>query len=387
MRRALSCVAVMAGLLAASAAMAQEQTPAPTSQPAPAPARVTLNLEGASAEEAFDQIAKQAGIDVIIDNPSIWAQSDLVFLNVKDAPFWPTFIKLCQQARVHFDQGYGRYGQNLTRSVRLFNSGGESRFARLPMTDSDGFVIFAQSAQRNYSLSYENPANASRSFFVQLMVLPDPGLSVVSLRQPVVSEAVDENGLSLMPLDSTARTSFGTQPNQLIQQTGVSLNYPAKGGKKIARLKGQLPAICLVRAEKVEIAKPLAARQVKKELPDYDVIIDTLKSSNENDKNNRSYQLKVTFRGKQKRDGQGGVVRGESRDYWSLMNTISLTDADGKRWGNGGGGGGGSEGSYECNMYFSPNGEMGVPAKLEWTLPAETKELRIPFELKDMPIP
>src|SRR5450759_2620552 len=103
MRPNLSSVFLAAGLLAASASVMGQ---APASQPAARAGRITLNLEGATAEEAFDQIAKQAGVDLIVDNPSIWAQADLVFINVKDAAFWPTFMQICQQSRVSFDQNY-----------------------------------------------------------------------------------------------------------------------------------------------------------------------------------------------------------------------------------------------------------------------------------------
>src|SRR5450759_663991 len=82
MRRSLSCVVLAAGLLAGSAwGLSQE----PASQPATSPVGVTLNLNNVSAEEAFDQLARQVGIDLIVDNPSTFAQADLVSLNVKDA--------------------------------------------------------------------------------------------------------------------------------------------------------------------------------------------------------------------------------------------------------------------------------------------------------------
>ncbi len=385
MRRTLCGIALAAGLLAASLpALAQE----PASQPAPLPAKVTLNMEGGSAEEAFDQIARQTGIDLIVDNASLWTNADLVFLNVKDAPFWPTFIKLCQQTRVNFDQPYNNGGGLRTQALRLSSPGtGESRFSKMPMAESEGFVIFAQSAQRNYSVSYEQPTASSGVFSLQLMVLADPGLTIVSISPPTVSEAVDENGLSLMPTGNNS-SSYGNQPNQLIQQTGMIRGYPDTGGRKVAKLKAQLRATALVKAVKIEIDNPLTAKLVKKELPDYDVELSTLKLTNETDKNSRNYQIKVTFRGKQNRPGTGGLVGPQSRDYWGLMNAMNLTDAAGKRYGTGKDSYGGNDASYECTMYFSPQGnDMGVPTKLSWSLPAETREILVPFEMKDMPIP
>lgn len=379
MRRSLSCVVLAAGLLAGSAwGLSQE----PASRPATSPVRVTLNLDNVSAQEAFDHLARQVGIDLIVDDPNIFAQADLVSLNVKDAPFWPTFIKLCQSSGLSFDQG-NNYGQTRVRSIRLAKFGnGENPLSRRPMAEAEGFVLMATGAQRNYNINYEAAGNSSSSFWVQLMVLPEPGLHVVSISQPTLSEAVDENGLSLLPTGNNSM-SYGNQPNQFIQQAALSLSYPSKGGRKVARLKGQLQATALVRAEKIEIDNPLTAKPVTKDLPDYVVVISPLKRVNQN------YQVKVTFRAKKNPQATGGVRRGATRDYWSLANTIELTDADGRRYGNGGSsGGGGNAGSYECTMNYSPQGNaVGAPTKLSWNLPAETKEIVVPFEMKDLPIP
>ena len=385
MRRLLSCAVLTVGMLAGSAwGLSQE----PASQPATSPVRVTLKLDNVPAEEAFDQLARQAGIDLIVDNSSSFAQADLVSLNVKDAPFWPTFLKLCQDSQLSFDQ-YNQHGQSRGRSLRLVKFGnGENPLSRRPMAEAEGFVIMATGAQRNANINYERPDNSSNSFWVQLIVLSEPSLPIVSISQPTLSEAVDENGLSLMPT-GTNSMGYGNQPNQLMQQAAVNLAYPAKAGKKVARLKGQLQATALVRAEKIEIDNPLTAKQVTKDLPDYVVVISPLQLAKQDNPNNKNYQLKVTFRTKPNRKAAGGVGRNDTQNYWNLVNTIALTDADGGRYGNAGSsGGGGNAGSFECTMSFSPQGNaVGAPTKLTWSLPAETKEIVVPFELKDLPIP
>jgi len=378
---AVSVVMCAASMSFAQAAEAPKDAPAATTQPA----KITLNLEGASAEEAFDQIAKQAGVDLVVDNPSMWQQTDLVFLNVKDAAFWPTFMQLCQQSRVNFDM---YYGSDRPRSLRLYGGGGENRFSKYPVAEAQGFMVFAQSAQRNYNVSYEANATPNSSFSIQLMVLTDPSIAITQMGSPVVTEAVDENGTSLMiPAGKRSNMYYGGGRNEsLVQQTGLALEYPANGGKKIAKLKAYLRATAATRMEKIEAESPLTMKPIKKELPGYDVLIQPLKPQKDSGEQKR-YELKITFIKKRAAEGTGGLRR-ENNDYWSLLNSIALTDANGRRYNNGGGGSSGGNDSYECTMNFYGQGSnQGEPVKLTWRLPAETKELRVPFEFKDLVIP
>lgn len=396
MRRNLSALFLAVGLLAGSVpTMAQpvaaEAKPAtPGAQPAASAGKITLNLEGATAEDAFDQIAKQAGVDLIVDNPSIWAQADLVFINVKDAAFWPTFMLLCQQSRITFDQ---YYDQNRGRAIRLYNSGnGENRYAKLPSAEADGFMVFAQSAQRNYSISYENPQAPNNSFTIQLMVLADPATPLQQMQPPTVTEAVDENGVSLVPTSRNPNNMYyggNGRMESLAQQTGLSLSYPANAGKKIAKVKGYLRGTAVTKVEKIEIDDLMAMKEpLKKEAGEYDITIAPPKPMNETDKNNKQYQMKVTFRKKQRPAGTGGGIRRENQDYWSLVNGMAITDAEGKRYNNNGGNSNNGDGFYECTMQLYPQQQgMGAPAKLSWRMPAETKEIRVPFEMKDLQIP
>ena len=399
MRRNLSSLFLAAGLLAASAsAMAQIAEQAPASQPAARTSRITLNLEGATAEDAFDQIAKQAGVDLIVDNPSIWAQADLVFINVKDAAFWPTFMQLCQQSRISFDQNYNRSGIGGGRAIHLTNSrNGESPYAKLPSAEADGFMVFAQSAARNYSISYDNPQNSTSSFAVQLMVLADPATPLQQMQQPTVTEAVDENGISLLPLPTDRnrdRNNFyggNGRTESLAQQAAISLNYPANGGKKIAKIKGYLRGTAVTKVEQIEIADVMAMKEpLKKGFGEYDMTLYPTKAvGNANDANNKNkrYEFRLSLRKKEKPQGAGGIRR-ENRDYNNLVSGMVVTDAEGRRYNSNVNNINNSETGMEYTMQLSPQQQgIGAPQKLSWRMAAETKEIRVPFELKDMQIP
>ena len=395
MRPNLSSLFLAAGILTASvSAMAQ----APASQPATRTGRITLNLEGATAEESFDQIAKQAGVDLIVDNPSIWAQADLVFINVKDAAFWPTFMQLCQQSRISFDQNnYNNQGAG-TRAIHLTNSrNGESPYAKLPSAEADGFMVYAQSAQRNYNLSYDNPQNTNSSFSVQLMVLSDPATPLQQMQQPTVTEAVDENGTSLLPINRNRDGNnynggyYGGRTDTLAQQTALSLNYPANAGKKIAKLKGYLRGTAVTKVEQIEIADVLAMKEpLKKAFGEYDMTLYPAKAAGDgNDANNKNkrYEFRLSLHKKEKPQGTGGIRR-ENRDPNNLVNGMVVTDAEGKRYNCNLNNINNSDTGIEYTMQLYPQQQgIGAPQKLSWRMAAETKEIRVPFELKDMQIP
>ena len=389
MRPNVSSLFLAVGLLAVSASVMAQ---APASQPATRAGRITLNLEGATAEEAFDQIAKQAGVDLIVDNPSIWAQADLVFINVKDAAFWPTFMQLCQQSRISFGQNHD---QNRSRAIRLTGSGnGESTYSKLPSAEADGFMVFAQSAQRNYNLSYDNPQNSNSSFLVQLMVLADPATPLQQMQQPTVIEAVDENGLSLMPTNRNRDGNNyygGGRMESLTQQTSVSLNYPTNAGKKIAKLKGYLRGTAVTKVELVEIPDVMAMTEpLKKVFGEYDMTLYPTKAAGDaNDANNKNkrYEFRMTLRKKVKPEGAGGIRR-ENRDSSNLVSGMVITDAEGRRYQCNVNNTNNTETGMEYTMHLYPQQQgIGAPQKLSWRMAAETKEIRVPFELKDMQIP
>ena len=85
-----------------------------------------------------------------------------------------------------------------------------------------------------------------------------------------------------------------------------------------------------------------------------------------------------------------------------MFAAIRLTDAQGREWRRSGGsvngGGNGTQMRYRFYGTFvrgnrrggAANGAeaaLGEPAKLIWEIPAEYREVTVPFEFNDLPIP
>lgn len=355
-------------------------------QPA-SPGKINLDLDGAGAEEAFDQLAKQAGVELFTQDAQTWFNADPVVIKVQDGSFWPTFLDLCKQARLDFDanNGFGRAG-----AIRIYFSGNDtSRYSKCPSVISEGFVIMATNANRNYTIDYANPpANGDRpaSFSIQLLVFIDPARQVLHLAQPAITEAVDENGVSLMLPNNNSGGYDANEMGSLVRNSGIQLTYPANAGRKIARIKGSLRAMAASKYETITIDNLLTTQATKKSFPDYDVIIDQPTKPGGN-----QYQMKITFRMKDRGGVPGLHQRQNYQNLWPLVGTMVITDAEGHRYSNNGGGGGGGDQVLTYNLSFSsfggPDSGIGEPAKLTWRIPTQTREIRIPFEFKDLPIP
>lgn len=374
------CARLCAAFVLGSAmAMAQVEPPPAAATSAPAVRKGTLNLElnGVGADEGFDQLGKQAGVDIAANDPQLWANAEPIDLQVKDGYFWPTLIEMCGQARLRFNPHYGN-----GRSVMLERMTPEQqKMPALPMSAHEGTIVRATYANRSATVNYEspNPGNSSSQFSIQLSVLMDPGLTTMGATQVVATEAADDRGNSLVPPGRDGSMMFGGQDNQLILQAAVNLLCPKEVGTKITKLKGYVRTTTAAKSELVEIESPLKAEPHTKETPEYTITIGPLKPGQGTPK---SYELKVTFQAKERKPGG---LRRQSSDLWTLINRIELRDADGKRLGYAGGGGGGGPVQEYTVRYRAES--AGEPAKLVWRIPTEIRELRIPFEFMDLAIP
>jgi hypothetical protein len=109
-------------------------------------------------------------------------------------------------------------------------------------------------------------------------------------------------------------------------------------------------------------------------------VIEELKSVGNNAE---TYQMKFT------------MVREVSRvEQWQQFGRgvrVTLLDAEGRALSNRGGGGGGSDEKMTYTYTFSRDmdtgGQTGPAVKVVVEVPTEVKEVEVPFEFKDIPLP
>lgn len=385
--RGCAILAAVAGVAAVS--WGQVQTVPPAVAPAADAAvatggNITVNFEGTGADVAFDQVSKLAGIELNANGDQVWVDANPIFLKVDKGYFWPTFMEMCAQAGLRFDVENRGQGQTILR-LSTANKG-LGQYASMQKAGAQGFVIMPTYANRNYSVSYENKQSIPNgNMSIQVMVLVDPSAPISQLSL-VATEAVDENGTSLILPNRNGGSSYGGNMGSPMQNAGINLAAPMNIGKKLVSLKGSMRGMAVIKTENVQLTLPLPAEGKTYKTSDFEVVIRSLKPKAEG-ASNKQYELMVDFVTSQER--KGGLRRSMSNDQWSLINAIVLKDANGKRYQvNGGGGGGGSNGVTTYTVIISGSDpQVGEPATLQWKLPLETKAVSIPFEFKDLVLP
>jgi hypothetical protein len=224
---------------------------------------------------------------------------------------------------------------------------------------------------------------------IQVEVQPhfEPKLEVLSWSLSAVDEAVDENGRSLLgkpkPADEDEvedeDDELGSGSNDNL--TPISLALPANVGKKIARLKAT--GLMNVRAahETVEVDDVLKAKDVRR--PFGRAVL--------------HFQELVTL-GPDQYELRYEILRGTANaKQWEALRRVPhdgmrVLDNAGKRLlpKDSSGSGSDNKAAFRARFFRIELGDRpkpGEPAKVVWDVPTAVREIVVPIELKDLPLP
>lgn len=378
MRRHLAVWAMM-GAFAGLPCLGQqpaEATGGAGQEAAAGPTRVTLNLEGVSAEEAMAELGKIGNIDFHSDNPQSWGSTDLVFLNVKDRPYWSTVLEVCRQAKINLEMY--QYGSD-KQQVRVF-PGQNLQIGQAPTCEVGNSLLVLQSESRNYNLSFQSPEQVHTQVAINGVLMLDPKLRLTSSNvTPRISTAVDENGVSLALPDNN-NVMYGGQQGGTFIQTYFNLGYPANAGRKLAKVAGTLRMSAVVKEEVWEIKDILNAKPQTHETAIGTI---TIKSVKPRGAGMDGYEMKLNIKAKSTGAAKGRRNQNDYQSTWGMVQRIELLTAEGTKFSFAGGGGG-----DDWQVYFNaPQNTKTPPTTLKWNVPLEIKEVEEPFEFKDLPIP
>jgi hypothetical protein len=291
-------------------------------------------------------------------------------LSIDNQPFWLALRELCRQGELNT---YSQWNQK--RDEITVQNGRQGNLDNPSFPNGASLLLLNNVTSRfDADLLVNRPA--SRSLDVYMTLYIEPKLNAYRI-SPVakVETAVDENGLSLIrpPQQYDDRNHGGPRANWTGDVRCI-LNFPTSAGQKIARLSGYIPVVVAGKEETLKIQDPLNQRNQDHKVENTLVRVVRVQKQGEN-----NYQAYFQV------DNSSPIFK----DFDSASRIVKLVDTNGKEFSRGGGGyGGGQRNVFEFSVYFySPGGGMSQPAELQITIPTGLKEIRVPFNCTDLPLP
>lgn len=350
---------------------------------------VTLSLKDATPADAFSELSKQAMAPIRPYPDDLWNQVNWsnITLDVQRKPFWAAAQELAAKA------GVGLQASN--DGLRIVRAPGQIGG---PSIIHGAFLVVATQVNRTQTIVLGDNAagqaarppivrGRTNEFGVHLLVLPEPKLSVVRVNSGVkLEQAVDEKGNDLAPPAGAGGHGYASGMAGA-WNVYARLNYPAApgaAGQSIARLAGTVTFVVQTKSQKIEIPDPLALKDAFRVVGGSRVTFHGMTKTGER------YELKVSLTP----DGNAGAGADGSRAMSSLFQSMQfrlrVLNAAGEPLDRRGLSSEGNGRETRVTLHFaSPRGAApgGDPVRLEWDVPTETKEVDVPFEFKDLPMP
>ncbi len=343
------------------------------------PTMVTLRLKGASPRQAFEEFFRQSGSSLRVVPDNLWDSRAFppVDVEIDAQPYWAALRSLCK--------AYDVQVQNVgDRDLTIVDRGSQYRlFGKAPWVAHGPFMVIAQSVSRSQWADLNMNQNAGNHYCaLQLVVLAEPKMRVLQGSYLArLEEAVDENGTSL--LVANAQQAEGVQ-----RLTGLCWNLQATLklgdplGERIARVRGMGRYWIQTRSEKTEIANLAEAKDRPQQVGGRSFVVKELKKQGE------MWQIRLSF----SRATWGNADMGALQD--PNGSTVRLMDVDGRAMVRIPGVSTSFTQDNMMEMVFSFGRQAAAgmekvadPAKLMVEIPTEMKEMTVPFEFTDLPMP
>lgn len=349
------------------------------------PSMVTLRLTDASPAELFAELSRQARAELKLYPSNLFEHGrwPRVSIDVKGKPFWEVMRELGPRLGV-------RVGGH-TGELRLMSAGGGAGpagdFLASPFAHVSGPVLFVPGQlTRTQVVDLTGPPAHSGAFQLSMTAVAEPKLVVLQADGAVrLDEAVDDRGNSLLA-EGVAPPAGPLNTGGRVFPITCRLKYPDRNpGRTIARLRGTMRFVIQTKSERLEIADVLASKEVHWTAGDARVVVHGMTRGPD------GYELQLGIGSAQ--PAPVGAGRGAGWQlHQSMQNRLRLLDANDQPVERRGYSSRNADDRTEFTLQFSeathPHGRRAAePLKLVWEVPTETREVAVPFEFKDLPMP
>ena len=365
------------------------------------PTLITMNVFNVNPQIVFAEIGRQVGTEFKPQNPSLWTpQMPPVTLDVRREPLWEVIRRVREQCGLDVEPGPTGW------TVVQIPPGQD----KAPTVTSGAFRVRATRIARSYAVDLKSGGLAQNDFVVHLSLEAEPKLKISGAASVAKLEAAeDENQLSLLPGAGPgaaagvapagaplpalamqnaalvrARADMGMRQDVYAWPLAARLEYPAQGaGKRIARLKGSAACSVIVRMETIEVPDLLNAANVTEQAGGTSLTVRSCRKIGE------QYEVLLTVSGDAVAAGPQVFMQRAPRA--SNQGMIRLIEGSGRELVQQGMPRISSmnNGRMDLTIKFAAQGPLMVasPLKLTWQVPAEVREVDVPFEFIDLPLP
>lgn len=338
---------------------------------------ITIHLKQAQPKDVIAELSKQAGTVLRTLPVNLWESRtfEAKDIDIEHQPFWEALKVVCTA------WGLSPQQSGMDRDMFITDRNlGLRAFGEAPSVISGPFLVTAMNINRNHNVDLNHPKDIRRMCTVQMSVLVEPKIKVLQGTYAAkVEQAVDEKGNVMAGPANNAMQTVMSPGNTWVWSMSCNLVPQAGAGERIAILKGHGTFMVQARSETIEIPEVLSAKNVSRSVAGKRFVLKDVRKTTEN-----MYEASITLY-------RSGVNPAE----WSFManHAFKLVDAKGNALMRTGPNITGStpdatEMKFVFNRNLWNNGEIaGEPVKLVWEVPTETREVVVPFEFRDLPLP
>jgi HEAT repeats len=359
---------------------------------------VTLKLAGAPASRAFEELFRQAQATVQTEPADLLSGKNAapVSLDVERRPFWDVMRSLCAQTglepttlnRHGRDVGLALVAPGSTLGSKKGAAGERRAWDDRPTVLAGPLLIRADRLMLVSNVHLKAPQAVVREFHIVLTAFAEPKLKVLDYSGVLrLDEAVDDRGNSLVPLDDQGQgvnaEVFGNARGGYTShwELGTTLRYPLENrGERIVRFKARASMEVMTQSATLDL--PLReARNASKTVGGVRMFVKGFDSPGNRcdivvNRDGRTdpewYRLRGLFN-----VGEARLLDSQGR---TIARTAPGIDAEEN----------GESDQLDVHLRFERGGgekASSEAVRLVWEFPVETRQVVVPFEFRDLPMP
>ena len=338
----------------------------------PGPTLISLDMKQVTPRQAIAEVASKANVSLNLQN--IAQQGFLASLTAerfdiayRNETFWSAMIDLCRKGKL---MPYADYDS----PNRIAFQQGNPNHKIGPSVAVGSCVVVLENVTSRFTANLTGPRPTGRDLTVGLKLFVEPKLAAYRIASVAKLDiAIDEKGNNLVrPLGQwDDRNNGGGPQSNWMRDVECLLLFPDNAGQRITRLKGYCTVAVAGPSKTEKIDAPLEKRGLEIKFDGaYVKVVEIVRNGEE-------YNVRMA----------GDIDSPIFKDYERARHIAKLFDTNGKEFPRGSMSlGGGRPPAVEFTAGFSTQG-MSEPKELHITMPTGIRELRVPFEFNDLPLP